>query len=84
MNDYCHRYVEKMGEDAEGPFVELGLLFIALQCFGVTVFFDRRDEIPLSFLETNPSDYLHIHDSVDVCVLGSLHVLVGLHFSKFF
>ena len=34
MEEYCSKYVDKMGIDAEGPFVNIGLLLLALQCKG--------------------------------------------------
>jgi hypothetical protein len=55
MKDYCLRYVDSMGVDAEGPFVHLGVMFTALRCYGVTVLFDRRQDVALNFFETSPN-----------------------------
>ena len=55
MRTYCSEYVDRMGVDAEGPFVYLGVIFIALRCYGLTVLFDRRNDVMLNFFETKPS-----------------------------
>jgi hypothetical protein len=55
MKDYCLRYVDCMGVDAEGPFVYLGVIFVALRCYGLTVLFDRRKDVVLNFFETSPN-----------------------------
>ena len=54
IEDYCRKYVDVMGEDAEGAFVYMGLLQSSLNCSGVTVFLDARADIPLNYLETSP------------------------------
>lgn len=52
LDDYLATYVADMDVSAEGPFVELGLLMKALQCNGVSVFLDRRSEVPLTIMRT--------------------------------
>lgn len=47
MAQYCHKYVNLMGRDAEGPLVEGGLLLAALSCNGCLIYLDRRDDAPL-------------------------------------
>jgi ubiquitin thioesterase protein OTUB1 len=54
MEEYCRRYVDAMGEDAQGAFVYLGLLQSSLQCAGVTVILDNRAEVKTNILETSP------------------------------
>ena len=48
-----------MGRSAEGPFVYLGVLYLALGCSGITVFLDRRSEVQLSYYETIHDSNLH-------------------------
>ena len=38
--------------DAEGPIVNI--LFLALSCNGITVFLDRRADVQMALIETNP------------------------------
>ncbi len=42
LNDYLEDYVMRMGVDAEGPLVDLGILFSLLSAEGSLVMFDRR------------------------------------------
>lgn len=53
LEEYLDTYILKMDVSAEGPFVDLGLLLKALRCKGVSIFLDRRAEVPISILETN-------------------------------
>lgn len=46
----------EMDVSAEGPFVDLGLLLKALGCNGISVFLDRRADVPISILETKFDD----------------------------
>lgn len=40
---YCEEWVERMGVDAEGPLVDMGVLFSPLlRCSSSIVFLDRR------------------------------------------
>lgn len=48
MEEYCGKYCLTMGTDAEGPFVNLGLLMLALNCTGVIVYLDPRDDVEVS------------------------------------
>jgi hypothetical protein len=49
LDAYCEEYVMRMGVDAEGPLVDMGILFSLLQSKGTLVMFDRR---------SSPSHYL--------------------------
>jgi hypothetical protein len=42
LEAYCEEYVMRMGVDAEGPLVDMGILFSLLQSKGTLVMFDRR------------------------------------------
>ena len=42
-----------MDISAEGPLVDAGLLFKALNCHGINVLLDRRSDVPISIFETN-------------------------------
>ena len=75
MRAYCAEYVDRMGVDAEGPFVYLGVIFIALRCFGLTVLFDRRNDVLLNFFETNPSAIVLESDKVHFG--GCVHLYVN-------
>jgi hypothetical protein len=44
IEEYCKEYVNRLGEDAQGPLVQMGLLLRTLSCHGITVFLDRRQE----------------------------------------
>lgn len=71
MEEYCDKYCLTMGVAAEGPFVDLGLLLLALDCTGVIVYLDDRDEVELStfcserFTETNTTD---VWDVPAICI----------------
>jgi ubiquitin thioesterase protein OTUB1 len=54
IEDYCRKYVDVMGEDAQGAFVDMGLLQSSLHCSGVTVMLDARAGVPLNFFKTSP------------------------------
>jgi hypothetical protein len=56
MAEYVERYVLALGEDAEGSFVYLGIMFKALGIGGRTVFLDRRDDVDLTILRTPEED----------------------------
>lgn len=71
MHEYCARYVESMGEDAEGPLVDFGILLKSLNCWGVTIHLDRRDEVPMIVYET-PLEASHLVSPG----LGTIHLLV--------
>jgi len=43
---YCDKYVYPLGVDAEGTLADLGVLFRALGCRGVTVLVDAKDAAP--------------------------------------
>jgi hypothetical protein len=42
LEEYCEEYVLRMGIDAEGPLVDMGILFSLLHSKGTLVMFDRR------------------------------------------
>ena len=71
MEQYCNAYVNAMGIDAEGPLVYLGILFKCLDCYGVIIHLDRRDDVSMNAFE---------NDLVkDRPALGTVHLYV-LHF----
>lgn len=81
MEDYCNRYVMKMGEDAEGLLVDLGILSRLLGCNSVVVLLDRRADVDLSVL--TPSPYLYNTNirlrstlSCDIPVFATVHLLL--------
>ena len=59
MTDYCTKYVETMGADAEGVVVSAGILLSALQCTGCTVFLDHREDVGVTVMGT-----VFSHDSM--------------------
>lgn len=68
MEEYCARYVDCMGEDAEGPLVYLGVLLKSLDCWGVTIFLDRRDDVAMNVYETPFTE--------STTSLGTVHLLL--------
>ena len=68
MEEYCARYVDLMGEDAEGPLVYLGVLLTSLDCSGVTVFLDRRENVAMNVYETP------IAEKDGIIPLGAIHL----------
>ncbi len=74
MDEYCANYVDMMGVDAEGVFVDTGLLFIALGCFGMTIFLDRRADVQVNVLETNPAKFEGNDPTVPTRLTGSVHL----------
>jgi hypothetical protein len=55
LQDYVREYIFQLGVDAEGSFLQLGVLFSALACHGRTVFLDRRADVAIKIMET-PQD----------------------------
>jgi hypothetical protein len=53
IDDYCRSYIEKMGEDAQGPFVQLGILQSSLNCSGRTVMLYPNEST--NIYETTPA-----------------------------
>lgn len=47
-------FIERLDLSAEGPFVNMGLIFKALGCGGMLVMLDRRQEVPLSLVHCPP------------------------------
>eukprot|EP01041_Mallomonas_annulata_P004708 gene4708-9330_t len=52
LAQYCHKYVNTMGTDAEGPLVDGGILLTALSCNGCIIFFSREESVPLRVVVT--------------------------------
>ena len=48
VREYCAKYVYPLGVDAEGTLADLGVLFQALGCRGVTVLVDAKDAGPVA------------------------------------
>lgn len=55
MSDYCERYVNQMDVDAEGPFVELGLLPLILESNCTIIYLDHILENELKAFESGIS-----------------------------
>lgn len=55
MQEYCDRFILKLGEDAEGVPVDLGLLMTALGCDGRLLLVDRRAEVEITVVK--PSQF---------------------------
>lgn len=52
MDEYCEKYVQPMGVDAEGAFVFVGVLMRVLQCHGYIIVLDRNEEADLGGYES--------------------------------
>lgn len=50
IQEYCDEEIDKMGKDAEGPHVHLGLLLKLLHIDGFIVYFDKRDEVDIKII----------------------------------
>ena len=48
MTDYCEKFVDTMGEDAEGTLVELGILPKCLMTSSVIIHLDRRSDVDIN------------------------------------
>ena len=71
MEEYCSKYVEKMGVDAEGPFVDIGLLLLALHCRGTIIYLDNREDVDLKMIESGV-----LPGSEETDIYGSVHLLL--------
>lgn len=72
MEQYCEKYVLKMGVDAEGPFVNLGVLLLAFNCTCTIVLLDSREDVEMAVVECGSSV---------VSVVGHIHLLLrNLHY----
>jgi len=54
MQMYCDEWVLRMGVDAEGPLVDLGVLFTLLLCNCKMTILDRRSSVNLSVVSRSP------------------------------
>lgn len=54
IHTYCRKYVQRMDIDAEGLFVEMGLLLSCLNCSGNLVLLDRNSHVELKYFRTKP------------------------------
>jgi hypothetical protein len=70
MEEYCASYVDLMGKDVEGPFVQLGVLLKSLDCWGVTVFLHRDENVVMSVYETPIVE----RDGIKITPLGAIHL----------
>ncbi len=58
LEECCCHFIDRLDLSAEGPFVNMGLIFRALGCGGVLVMLDRREEVPLSLVHCPSSEDL--------------------------
>lgn len=56
LEECCCHFIDRLDLSAEGPFVNMGLIFRALGCGGVLVMLDRREEVPLSLVHCPSSE----------------------------
>lgn len=54
LSAYCKQYIDRMGVDAEGPVIDLGLLFQLFHTKGCTVYLDRREDVDVTMLSSAP------------------------------
>jgi hypothetical protein len=77
MRDYCKQYVTKMGVDAEGPFIELGLLPLTLGCRCTIIYLDRIQGNELKAFESGVEASETVSDESTAKVATNESTLLG-------